>query len=173
MHQLKYFLFIPFNWNIDDIVELPDALSLSVCVLVRLSGGAPVLLSEESHQELAPLAPVEGGRDDDIPPRGQHQPGAHLPQVDVLVSLAHRVVTPSKVSVHLAHVWVELKPQIIYPRDKVFKYYPINSEADGVFGLPLLDPLGQGDDQGAGGLVIPGVWVCQREHVLGVLDKVV
>ena len=97
------------NGNIDDIVELLDALSLSVGVLVCLSGGAPVLLSEQPHQELAPLAPVECGGDDDILARGQHHPGAHLPQVHVLVSLANRVVTGRKMSIHLAHVRVELK----------------------------------------------------------------
>ena len=162
------------NWNIDDIVELLDALSLSVGVLVRLSGGAPVLLREQPHQELAPLAPVEGGRDDDILARGQHQPGAHLPQVHVLVSLAHRVVTASKMSIHLGHVRVELKlkTQMNHTNKALYNSYSVDSEADGVFSLPLLDPLGQGEDQGAGGLVIRGVRVCQREHVLGVLDKV-
>ena len=59
------------NRNIDHIVELVlDALSLPVRVFVRLSGGAPVLLSEQPHQELAPLAPVEGGRDDHVLARG-------------------------------------------------------------------------------------------------------
>ena len=68
-----------------------------------------MLLSEQPQQELAHLAPVEGGRDDDILPRRQHQPGAHLPQVDILVSLAHRLVTPRKMSVNLGHVGAELK----------------------------------------------------------------
>ena len=98
------------NGNIDHIVELVlYALSLPVCVFVRLPGGAPVLLSEQPHQELAPLAPVEGGRDDHVLPRGQHQSGAHLSQVHVLVSLAHWVVTTCKMSIHLGHVRVELK----------------------------------------------------------------
>ena len=48
----------------------------------------------------------------------------------------------------------------------------VDFETDAVFCLPLLHPLCQGDDKGAGGLVIRGVRVCQREHVLGVLDKV-
>ena len=94
------------NGNIDHIIELVrDALSLCV----RLSGGAPVLLSEQPHQELAPLAPVEGGRDDHVLARGQHQPDAHLPQVRVLVSLAHGVVTLYKMSINFGHVRVELK----------------------------------------------------------------
>ena len=85
------------NGNVDHIVELVlDALSLNV----RLSGGAPVLLSEQPHQELAPLAPVEGGRDDHVLPRGQHQSGAHLPQVHVLVSLAHGVVPTCEMGIH-------------------------------------------------------------------------
>ena len=97
------------NGNIDHIVELVlDALSLCV----RLSGGAPMLLSEQPHQELALLAPVEGGRDDHVLARGEHQPGAHLPQVRVLVSLAHGVVTLHKLSIHLGHVRVELKVKL-------------------------------------------------------------
>ena len=35
-----------------------------------------------------------------------------------------------------------------------------------------LDLLGQREDDGAGVLVVAGVGVCQREHVLGVPDEV-
>ena len=94
---------IPVNGNIDDIVEpLVESLALSVGVLVGLPGGAPVLLSEEPHQELPLLAPVEGGGDDGVLPGGQHQPLAHLPQVHVLVSLAYGVVPTCEMGIHFS-----------------------------------------------------------------------
>ena len=89
----------PLYGNVDGVsAPRPRPASSSHCpvhslprALARL---APVLLQEESHQELSLLPPVEGGRYDDVPARGQHHPLADLPQVDVLVSLLHRSSPP-------------------------------------------------------------------------------
>ena len=69
-------------------------------------------LREEPHQELPLLAAAEGGGDDGVLAGRQHQPQAHLPQVNILVSLAHRLVTAGEPCVHLANPGLKLNNNI-------------------------------------------------------------